>query len=85
MDSASILLDPGGGIFPPSADFGPSEAPPDLWGSNGIIFLIYFVVEDKIKKEEVLTDVSTQELIDIERMSLLLMTSWSYSEGLVAC
>ena len=27
-------------------------------------------MEDKIKKEEVLTDVSTQELIDIERMSV---------------
>ena len=27
-------------------------------------------MEDKIKKEEVLTDVSTQELIDIERKSV---------------
>ena len=27
-------------------------------------------MEDKIKKEDVLTDVSTQELIDIERMSV---------------
>jgi len=27
-------------------------------------------VEEKIKKEEALTDVSTQELIDIERISV---------------
>ena len=27
-------------------------------------------MEDKIKKEEVLTDVSTQEVIDIERKSV---------------